>query len=314
MSSSAPNVIETAGTGPESADDIPGPREEVSVHGPNGPWGAIVRRGILILYVIFMYSFAALAVLVLTILFLVQDDGKGGSCADSSGAAVWTYVIVRLVINCCCLSPTSSAMLSFDEEATILTRRINANLNIYISIAILLYGCIVLFNAEVCDQYKATGLYQMYVWIWAIDLIWFVSITTLYFYHHREYPIAESFFCLCCSTDASQEILRSNMTETPIRSVEDMEAAAARTASREQASTLVCPQCGKTNFSSQRNYDTHLEYVHGTKPGKANPEVCPPAPPSESEESGEGVSESEPPTTQSSAEEAPPRRQDAGAV
>lgn len=305
MNSSAPYVIETEGTALdalESADATREPGEERSVHGPNGPWGAIVRRSLLLIVVIVMYGNAALAVLVLTILFLVQDDGKGGSCASSSGTAVWTYVIVRLVINYCFLSPTSFAMLNSDRESSILTRRISANFNIYISIAILLYGCIVLFNAEVCNQYEATGLYQMYVWIWAIDLVWFVSITTLYLYHHREYPIAESIFCLCCSTDASQEILRSNMTGTPIRSREDIEAAAARTASREQASTLVCPQCGKTNFSSQRNYDTHLEYVHGIKPGKANPEVCPPAPPSESEESGQGVSESEPPTKNSSAQ------------
>ena len=112
-----------------------------------------------------------ITVLVFTCIFLDIDKDKGGSdptCLEA-GDAIWTYVIVRLVlgwVSGLCNGTNSSE--GGEEGAE--TNLVGICCQFTITTAIVIYGAVVIFHKDVCDQYKNTGLYQMYYIMFWIDV------------------------------------------------------------------------------------------------------------------------------------------------
>ena len=110
----------------------------------------------------------AVAAFVFTCIFLDKDKDKGGSdptCLDA-GDAIWTYVIVRLILGWCggiCSSPKSDGGDSTVNVMGLICQAV-------ISATLVIYGGVVLFSKDVCDQYKNTGLYKMYYVMYWIDV------------------------------------------------------------------------------------------------------------------------------------------------
>ena len=110
----------------------------------------------------------AVAAFVFTCIFLDKDKDKGGSdptCLDA-GDAIWTYVIVRLILGWCsgiCASPKND---DGDNPANV----VGLGCQAVVSATLVIYGGVVLFSKDVCDQYKNTGLYKMYYVMYWIDV------------------------------------------------------------------------------------------------------------------------------------------------
>lgn len=113
----------------------------------------------------------AIAAFVFTCIFLDKDKDKGGSdptCLDA-GDAIWTYVIVRLILGWCggiCSSPKNDGGDGGDTTDNVMGLICQA----VISATLVIYGGVVLFSKDVCDQYKNTGLYKMYYVMYWIDV------------------------------------------------------------------------------------------------------------------------------------------------
>lgn len=106
-----------------------------------------------------------LAAFALSIYFIVINEGKGGSCATTTGHAIWVYAIARLCLNSCaqCCSSVGNGDAGKDGEY-------GRQCAQCMHLATWIYGGIVLFDAGVCDQYKATGLYKFLVAMYFIDI------------------------------------------------------------------------------------------------------------------------------------------------
>ena len=91
---------------------------------------------------------------------------QGGSCALTTGKAIWVYVIVRLCVGCCSSNCQQQGQNAETTEAAL------ASYCCYfiINLGLCIYGGIVLFNDDVCDSYKRTGLYQMYSILYWVDV------------------------------------------------------------------------------------------------------------------------------------------------
>ena len=130
---------------------------------------------------LFMLIFVegAIASFVFTIIFLVKDEGKGGSCADTAGQAIWTYVIVKTIVG-----PISSQCFgSPDEDGAESggdTRLVSFFCMVAITLGMLIYGGLVLYSPEVCSQYKNTGLYQMYSILYIVDAVAMIILIIAY--------------------------------------------------------------------------------------------------------------------------------------
>jgi|MDTB01.1.fsa_nt_gb hypothetical protein len=118
---------------------------------------------------------------VFTCIFLDKDKDKGGSdptCLDA-GDAIWVYVIVRLILGwvggVCSGSSKQESEVSLDN-----TISVNVYCSIVTTLICVIYGGVVLFSEDVCDQYKNTGLYKMYYVMYWIDVsILSISVLTL---------------------------------------------------------------------------------------------------------------------------------------
>jgi hypothetical protein len=94
----------------------------------------------------------AITYTVFWIKFLVNDKGKGGSCADTECHLVWVYAIVST-----CLAWLASQNKDKDGK-------VKQDFQSCVTLANLIYGGIVLIGNKPCDQCKNTGIYQlMYV-------------------------------------------------------------------------------------------------------------------------------------------------------
>ena len=100
----------------------------------------------------------AVTLSVFWIIFLVNDEGKGGICADTTGHAIWVYCIVKMVTASCIQGGQANKPKSEDVEADTMT---GAMCVILCNLGLLIYGGIVIIYNDPCDQYKNTGLYQM---------------------------------------------------------------------------------------------------------------------------------------------------------
>jgi hypothetical protein len=104
---------------------------------------------------------------VFTIIFLVDDENKS-ECWDGAGKAIWTYVIVRMVLGCCSSQCTQTAQ---SQEVEPETAAAGAFCSALIVLTLFIYGGVVLIAEDVCDGFKRTGLYQMYYILYIIDVI-----------------------------------------------------------------------------------------------------------------------------------------------
>lgn len=111
-----------------------------------------------------------ITVLVFTCIFLDIDKDKGGSDPTclAAGDAIWTYVIVRLILGWC--SGLCNANQSEEGEGSGETKLVGFFCQFVITLTIVIYGAIVILSKDVCDQYKNTGLYQMYYVMFWIDV------------------------------------------------------------------------------------------------------------------------------------------------
>lgn len=109
----------------------------------------------------------AIALFVFTVIFLIDDEGKS-ECWDTTGKAIWTYVIVRIVLGCLSQSCANTAQSESSEEGT---AAIGACCAATINLALMIYGGIVLIANDVCDGFKRTGLYKMFYIIYIIEVI-----------------------------------------------------------------------------------------------------------------------------------------------
>ena len=118
------------------------------------------------------------AVFVFTCVFLDKDKDKGGSdptCLDA-GDAIWVYVLVRLLVGCC----GGVAGTGFSKnEVGAKTYAMDPRVSGVTTLLSVIYGGVVLFSKDVCDQYKNTGLYKMYCVMYWIDVST-LSIIVLY--------------------------------------------------------------------------------------------------------------------------------------
>ena len=115
-----------------------------------------------------------IAALVFSIIFLIADEGKGGSDSDciSAGHAIWVWVVVRLSSHC--ITNCMDQVFFLSEEECMKISAFSAHLTFNWSMII--YGGVVIYNSEVCDGYKRTGLYTL-------SLVYFygdVVVTTIY--------------------------------------------------------------------------------------------------------------------------------------
>jgi hypothetical protein len=115
-----------------------------------------------------------IAALVFSIIFLIDDEGKGGSDSECIGAghAIWVWVVVRLASHC--LTNCIDQVFFLSEEECMKIGAFTAHVTFNWSMII--YGGVVIFNSEVCDGYKRTGLYTL-------SLVYFygdVVVTTIY--------------------------------------------------------------------------------------------------------------------------------------
>jgi hypothetical protein len=109
----------------------------------------------------------AIACTVFTIIFLVDDENKS-SCWDTTGKAIWTYVIVRMVLGCCSSQCIQTAQSQDVEQGT---AAVAAICSFMILFTLFIYGGVVIFANDVCDGFKNTGLYQMYYILYIIDVV-----------------------------------------------------------------------------------------------------------------------------------------------
>ena len=107
-----------------------------------------------------------------------KDKDKGGSdptCLDA-GDAIWVYVLVRLLVGCC--GGVAGSGYSFNEVGA-KTYSMDPHVSGVTTLISVIYGGVVLFSKDVCDQYKNTGLYKMYCVMYWIDVST-LSIIVLY--------------------------------------------------------------------------------------------------------------------------------------
>jgi hypothetical protein len=104
---------------------------------------------------------------VFTIIFLVDDENKS-ECWDGAGKAIWTYVIVRMVLGSCSSQCTQTAQ---NQEVEPETAAAGAFCSALFMLTLFIYGGVVLIAEDVCDGFKRTGLYQMYYILYIIDVI-----------------------------------------------------------------------------------------------------------------------------------------------
>jgi hypothetical protein len=124
----------------------------------------------------------AIASFVFTIIFLVKDEGKGGTCADTAGQAIWTYVIVKTIVG-----PVSSQCFgggsSQGEDGAKNggeTRAVSFFCLVIVTLGMLIYGGLILYSPDVCQSYKRTGLYQMYHVLYIVDAVAMIILILAY--------------------------------------------------------------------------------------------------------------------------------------
>jgi hypothetical protein len=100
----------------------------------------------------------AITYTVFWIKFLVNDKGKGGSCADSECYDVWLYAIIST-----CLAWVASQNKDKDGK-------VKQDFQSAVTLANLIYGGIVLIGNKPCDQCKNTGIYQLMFVMYIIQL------------------------------------------------------------------------------------------------------------------------------------------------
>ncbi len=141
----------------------------------------------------------AIASFVFTIIFLVKDEGKGGSCADTAGQAIWTYVIVKTIVgpisSQCFGSPSSQDEDGAESGGD--TRLVSFLCMVAITLGMLIYGGLVLYSPEVCSQYKNTGLYQIYSILYIVDAVAMIILIIAY---------AGAFLCMGKSAELRNSI------------------------------------------------------------------------------------------------------------
>lgn len=133
---------------------------------PSGDAGTLLAGAIACLCALACMG-GAIACTVFTIIFLVDDENKS-SCWDTTGKAIWTYVIVRMVLGCCSSQCVQTAQNQEVEQGT---AAVAAICSFMILLTLFIYGGVVLFANDVCDGFKNTGLYQMYYILYIIDVI-----------------------------------------------------------------------------------------------------------------------------------------------
>ena len=112
-----------------------------------------------------------------TCIFLDKDKDKGGSdptCLDA-GDAIWTYVIVRLILGW--LGGVCGRGRGQEEAEDSESSFVGPFCQFCTSLTTVIYGGIVIFSKDVCEQYKNTGLYQMYYIMYWIDVLSLCIIT-----------------------------------------------------------------------------------------------------------------------------------------
>ena len=114
--------------------------------------------------------FGLLAITVLIIYFLVVDDGRGGACAQTSGRAIWIYSIFRLVVNCFS-AQVYRTEVDKQETQNACPQFLTTCCGNSIALTVWIYGGIVIYAADVCDQFKNTGLYKIASAAYIIDVI-----------------------------------------------------------------------------------------------------------------------------------------------
>ena len=123
----------------------------------------------------------AIASFVFTVIFLVKDEGKGGSCADTAGKAIWVYVIVKTIVG-----PISSQCFGTSngdgdgKKESKETNAVSFFCLVATTLSMLIYGGLVLYGSDVCQSYKNTGLYQMYHILYIIDAVAMIILIFAY--------------------------------------------------------------------------------------------------------------------------------------
>ena len=165
-----------------------------------------------------------------TIKFLAADEGKGGSCATTTGHAIWVYVIVRLVVGCCTSSLSQNNLHNMEIDYEV--RRCYLVFYVVTLLGMLIYGGVVLFNSDVCPQFKNTGLYQMYTVVYVIDVVGLLFVIAFFIYSNKEN---------CC------DFGRQELTNEQATKVKFMGS---------------CPICGLDKFASAKMLAYHLDNKH----------------------------------------------------
>lgn len=111
-----------------------------------------------------------LAITVLMTYFLVVDDGKGGACAQTSGRAIWIYSIFRLVVSSFS-AQVCRTEVNEQETQNACPQFLTTCCGYSIALTVWIYGGIVIYGADVCDQFKNTGLYKLASAVYIIDVI-----------------------------------------------------------------------------------------------------------------------------------------------
>lgn len=102
----------------------------------------------------------------LTIYFLVVNEGKGGACADTTGRAIWIYTITRM----CLLFVSNQCKVKEPTEDNKFEQYIASCCSGTIHVGVWIYGGLVIYGADVCDEFKRTGLYKLISNIFIIDV------------------------------------------------------------------------------------------------------------------------------------------------
>ena len=96
----------------------------------------------------------------------------------TTGKAIWVYVIVRLCVSFCSNYCRESISNTNETTETTKTSLSSYCCTFITNLGLCIYGGIVLFNDDVCDSYKRTGLYKMYNVLYWFDVVGIVVIFT----------------------------------------------------------------------------------------------------------------------------------------
>ena len=107
-----------------------------------------------------------LAILVLTLYFLVINESQGGSCVSSTGRAIWLYAILRICLNCV----ANQCKVKEPTEDNKTEQNIALCCSTTIIVGSWIYGGVVIYASGVCDQFKNTGLYKLISAVYIIEV------------------------------------------------------------------------------------------------------------------------------------------------